>query len=258
MLTEASAYLYLATAKRAYFSHVTILVPHSWAPDAAWSPATSELFSNADVIVQDPPASLARKRRSSGDTIAQHEKDPSPLSTPSPRTGWDGGQGTPPPGRHLSGASTRSYGGCGVAGVRINIFTDIFKPRRKYQGRLFVHEWAKFRWGVFEEFARDGEQQFYFSPTTGNLEAVRCNIHMVGRIYRVNPTTGRAELCHIVDPQTGMYDENCVFSPYTLGRYNDNITASIMDREFVPTVSKETKAVLEEYSSATTTAAITS
>ncbi|KAK3787610.1 hypothetical protein RRG08_034313 [Elysia crispata] len=235
MIKEASAYLYQATAKRAYFSHVTILVPHSWAPDAAWGPATSELFTNADVIVQDPPTTN-RKRRSLDDPSGQHEMDPS-MSTQFP-TSERGASETPHVRSHLSGASTRSYGGCGVAGVRINIFTDIFNPRSRYQGRMFVHEWAKFRWGVFEEFAREGEQQFYFSPTTANLEAVRCNIHMVGRIYRVNPTTGRAELCHIVDPQTGMYDENCVFSPYTLGHHNDNITASIMDRQFVPSITE--------------------
>ncbi|GFO31308.1 calcium activated chloride channel [Plakobranchus ocellatus] len=235
MLTEASAYLYAATDRRAYFSHVTILVPHSWSSDPAWAPATSELYSNADVVLQDPPKINRRKRSlsESADRPIHSEATRESLS----QSGTSSSNLPNPPPRHLSEAATRSYGGCGVAGVRINIFTNIFAPRSKYQGRLFVHEWAKFRWGVFEEFARDGEQQFYFSPTTGNLEAVRCNIHMVGRIYRVNPTSGRAELCHMVDPQTGMYDENCVFSPYTLGRYNDNITASIMDRQYVPTIT---------------------
>ena len=40
--------------------------------------------------------------------------------------------------------------------------------------KILVHEWAHFRWGVFDEYALDGEPQFYLSPTSGNLEGVRC------------------------------------------------------------------------------------
>ncbi|XP_012938799.1 calcium-activated chloride channel regulator 4A [Aplysia californica] len=209
MFTEGSIYLYNATEKRAYFHDVTILVPNTWADNAAYQQATSELYSNADVVVRDPIVNVEHR---DGKTVGNSTTE---------------------------GAFTRSYGGCGQHGVRINMFTDIFGARGKYKygpsGRLLVHNWAHFRWGVFDEFSQEGEPQFYFSPTTGQLEAVKCNINMVGRIYK-KTAGGAADVCSTLDPVTGMYPDDCIFDPYTLGHRNGNISSSIMDRQKVPSI----------------------
>ncbi|KAH9513112.1 Calcium-activated chloride channel regulator 1 [Bulinus truncatus] len=220
MMVESSKYLYAATEKRAYLSDVTILIPNSWTNNFSWIPAKSELYSNADIVVESANKSS---------TVSQ------------------------------SGSYTQTYGGCGIPGVRIHLFTDIFDvhngdtygPARSH---IFVHEWAHYRWGVFDESAVEGEQMFYFSPTTRQSEAVRCNLHLTGKVSSVTLSSQmwkfgflRDEVYNYVHREYNGSElpclaqnaslEHCVFHPDTNSLQNENVSASIMNQIITPSIT---------------------
>ncbi|KAJ1171271.1 hypothetical protein NDU88_003136 [Pleurodeles waltl] len=133
MMTDASAYLFSATQRRAYFRNITILIPLTWVRDPSYSRVKTESFDKADVIIADP--------------FLKYGDDP----------------------------YTLQYGGCGEPGKYIhftpNFVTDdslltVYGPR----GRVFVHEWAHLRWGVFDEYNND--RPFYISGNL-NIQATR-------------------------------------------------------------------------------------
>ncbi|XP_078515400.1 calcium-activated chloride channel regulator family member 3-like [Lissotriton helveticus] len=133
MMTEASVYLFTATQRRAYFKSIKILIPLTWTPNPSFSRAKTETFDKADVIIAEP--------------FLKYGDHP----------------------------YTLQYGGCGEPGKYIhftlNFITDdslllVYGPR----GRLFVHEWAHLRWGVFDEYNND--RQFYISGNI-KIEATR-------------------------------------------------------------------------------------
>ncbi|KAK6165734.1 hypothetical protein SNE40_022599 [Patella caerulea] len=190
MFIEASGYLYTATYHRAYFKDVTILIPANWKGDPSYQKATKEIYDNADVAISSP-------------NISNHPAQP----------------------------STRSFSGCGSPGIRIQLTSTFFTDSHIEKdlgprGRLLVHEWAHFRWGVFDEYPHDGEQLFYFSPSSGEYKPVTCNEHMEVRIYRRN--TSPAVFCFNTTVTTGRYPDDCIFSPYDKGYFARKVSASIM------------------------------
>uniref|UniRef100_A0A8C1ZI81 Chloride channel accessory 1 n=1 Tax=Cyprinus carpio TaxID=7962 RepID=A0A8C1ZI81_CYPCA len=69
---------------------------------------------------------------------------------------------------------TKQYGECGAEGEYIHftpeyLLNDTFIELYGSRGRIFVHEWAHLRWGVFDEC--NGEKPFYHS--NGRIEATR-------------------------------------------------------------------------------------
>ena len=54
VMTNASAYMYAATRRRAYFNDITILVPETWSDGASYEAATHEVFDNAEIRVDEP------------------------------------------------------------------------------------------------------------------------------------------------------------------------------------------------------------
>ncbi|KAJ6651731.1 hypothetical protein lerEdw1_020671 [Lerista edwardsae] len=118
MIKEASTYLFSATQNRFYFKTVKIVIPLSWKPKPEYKRVVTESYEEADVIVADP--------------YLKYGDQP----------------------------YTLQYGGCGEKGRYIhftpNFLTndnsaDVYGPR----GRVFVHEWAHLRWGVFDEYNDD-------------------------------------------------------------------------------------------------------
>ncbi|XP_053101850.1 calcium-activated chloride channel regulator family member 3-like [Hemicordylus capensis] len=138
MITEASAYLFSATQQRFYFKTVKVVIPLTWRTKPEYKRLTIESYEKADVIVADP--------------FPKYGDEP----------------------------YTLQYGGCGQQGRYIH-FTSNFLTNDKLlpmygpRGRVFVHEWAHLRWGVFDEYNSDAP--FYatgqkkpeatgYSPTT--------------------------------------------------------------------------------------------
>ncbi|XP_056379196.1 calcium-activated chloride channel regulator 1-like [Hyla sarda] len=173
MVKEATSFLFDATGKRLFIRNAKILIPVSWSAKNYSRPKT-ETYDKADIIISDPTMKYA--------------DDP----------------------------YTQQYGGCGDPGQYIhltpNFMTDdtlisVYGPR----GRVFVHEWAHLRWGVFDEYSLDNP--FYIG---GNLkvEATRCSADIYGeyKIQKCEGTSCRVTTCNY-DPITGLYEKGCVYIP---------------------------------------------
>uniref|UniRef100_F7DX63 VWFA domain-containing protein n=1 Tax=Ornithorhynchus anatinus TaxID=9258 RepID=F7DX63_ORNAN len=77
--------------------------------------------------------------------------------------------------------------------------------------RVFVHEWAHLRWGVFDEYNID--KPFYIS-SQGTIEATRCSADVTGENI-VQQCQGRSCInkpCRF-DQETGLYEARCTFVP---------------------------------------------
>ena len=81
---------------------------------------------------------------------------------------------------------------------------------------MLVHEWAHFRYGVFDEHpyktaeVDDSNEEFYLNAN-GEIEATKCNSNLSGKLY--NPLD-ESRLCEI-NPLTGLPTRDCVFEDDT-------------------------------------------
>ncbi|EHB18738.1 Epithelial chloride channel protein, partial [Heterocephalus glaber] len=174
MVTEASTYLFNATKRRVYFRNVSILIPTTWKSQSEYLMPKQESYDQADVIVADP--------------YPKYGDDP----------------------------YTLQYGQCGEKGQYIHFTpsflltnnSSIYGPR----GRVFVHEWAHLRWGVFDEYNVD--RPFYFSRKN-TIEATRCSTPITGMNVVFNECKGGSCITRPCrrDSQTGLYEEKCTFIP---------------------------------------------
>lgn len=202
VMTKASQYLYKATRQRAYFKEIKILLPSSWSSDPTYQTPTTETLSMADVIVTDP---IRGKR-----------------SVP----------------------VTRSYDGCGKQGIHVLLTKEFLtlprvEPYFNDPGKYFVHAFAQFRWGVFQEYAEEGESEFYLSAYSGRPEAIRCTFMIRGLVQKNDSThticylPSQAQSAHVIasyDPNTGLYDAACQWRPYP---NRQRTKASIMDHQYI-------------------------
>ncbi|XP_021052186.1 calcium-activated chloride channel regulator 3A-1-like [Mus pahari] len=173
MVTQASTYLFEATERRFYFRNVSILVPITWKSKTEYLTPKQESYDQADVIVADPHL--------------QYGDDP----------------------------YTLQYGQCGDRGQYIHftpnfLLTDnlqIYGPR----GRVFVHEWAHLRWGVFDEYNMD--RPFYMSRKN-TVEATRCSTNITGTsvVRECQGGSCVTRRCRR-DAKTGMQEPRCTFIP---------------------------------------------
>uniref|UniRef100_A0A8C6WBK9 VWFA domain-containing protein n=1 Tax=Nannospalax galili TaxID=1026970 RepID=A0A8C6WBK9_NANGA len=173
IVTEASTYLFQATKGRFYFRNVSILIPTTWTSKPEYLMPKQETYDHADVIVADPHL--------------KYGDDP----------------------------YTLQYGQCGDQGQYIHftpnfLLTDnlsIYGPR----GRVFVHEWAHLRWGVFDEYNVD--RPFYMS-TRNTIEATRCSTHITGK-NAVSDCQGGSCITRQCRRSnvTGLYEPKCTFIP---------------------------------------------
>ncbi|XP_040088334.1 calcium-activated chloride channel regulator 1 [Oryx dammah] len=174
MVTEASTYLFHATKRRVYFRNVSILIPMTWKSKSEYLMPKQESYDQADVIVANP--------------YLKYGDDP----------------------------YTLQYGRCGEKGQYIH-FTPNFLltnnlPIYGSRGRVFVHEWAHLRWGIFDEYNRD--QPFYISKRN-TIEATRCSTHITGTNVVFKKCQGGSCITRPCrrDSQTGLYEAKCTFIP---------------------------------------------
>ena len=134
LFTSASRELYRATRQRAFFKEVTILVPQGWSIEA--EPSVDETFEDAEFRVG--PAN--------------------PVYGHNPYTVQNRECGDPGEFTHLSSWFVLNHAS--------NASTEFGRT-----DKVVVHEWAKLRWGVFEEHGYPGDTQFplffYKVGTTG-------------------------------------------------------------------------------------------
>ncbi|KAG7487744.1 hypothetical protein MATL_G00026730 [Megalops atlanticus] len=178
MVIESSQYLFKASFKRFYFKEVKILVPSNWSK-GQYSRGRTETYDKANIIITEP----------------------NPL--------------------HGNDPYTQQFDECGAPGEYIHLtpnfllndsLIEVYGPR----GRVFVHEWAHLRWGVYDEY--NEEKPFYLS---GNIiEATRCPKTIVGSMIAVSKPHKSCPL----DQNTGLPMADCAFYP----AMHQNIQASIM------------------------------
>ncbi|XP_071983614.1 calcium-activated chloride channel regulator 1-like [Engystomops pustulosus] len=196
MVKEATTYLFYATKKRLFIRSVKILIPSSW-PNRNYTKSKTETYEKADVVIAD--------------SYLKYRDDP----------------------------YTLQYGRCGEPGRYIHLTPNfllddnlltVYGPR----GRVFVHEWAHLRWGVFDEYNADTP---YYIATNGKVEATRCSKYILGlNVKRQDQCQGNS--CNLkwcsIDPKTGLYEHGCVFVP----EKSQNIKQSIMYSQAISSVSE--------------------
>ncbi|XP_068095203.1 calcium-activated chloride channel regulator 1-like [Hyperolius riggenbachi] len=185
MIKEATQDLFDATKKRVFIRSIKILIPSTWSQQEQYGIRSRERYEQAQVIIADTYLDI-------GD---------SPY--------------------------TKQHGGCGEKGRYIHLTPNFLLDEGLISvygslGKVFVHEWAHLRWGVFEEYSSD--QPFYISANM-EVQATRCTASISG-IYRV-PHQAEESCVTIpckLDPDTGLYGPSCAFFP----ERNQNAAESIM------------------------------
>ncbi|XP_042318342.1 calcium-activated chloride channel regulator 1-like [Sceloporus undulatus] len=171
MVEEASPYLFDATKQRFYFKTVKVLIPLTWTAKPEYQRAAKESYEKADVLVADP--------------FLKYGDEP----------------------------YTLQYGGCGEPGRYIHFTPNFLRNDsllRAYgsRGRVFVHEWAHLRWGVFDEYNNDVP---FYPAGKNEAEATRCSSDFTGK-YIVRNDKGQIRKCNI-EPHTQLYEAGCEFIP---------------------------------------------
>ncbi|XP_069334261.1 calcium-activated chloride channel regulator 2 [Eulemur rufifrons] len=178
MITDASFYLFNATKRRVFFRNIKILIPATWKANN-YSKVKQESYEKANVIVTD----------------------------------WYGAHGDDP--------YTLQYSGCGKEGKYIHftpnfLLSDNLTAGYGSRGRVFVHEWAHLRWGVFDEYNND--KPFYINGQN-QIKVTRCSSDITG-IFVCEKGPCPQENCII----SKLFKEGCMF----LYNSTQNATASIM------------------------------
>ncbi|XP_030062589.1 calcium-activated chloride channel regulator 2 [Microcaecilia unicolor] len=181
MVTEASFYLFNATKRRFYFRDVKILLPMSW-ESHIYQKRKHESYEKASVIVAEP--------------YLKYGDDP----------------------------YTLQYGGCGKEGKYIHftpnyLISDDLISVYGSRGRVFVHEWAHLRWGLFDEY--NYEKPFYITKEN-QIKATRCSANLTGLFVCERNSCPDGDC--VLGSQTGHFEEGCTF----LANKLQNATSSIM------------------------------
>ncbi|KAF1596769.1 UNVERIFIED_CONTAM: Calcium-activated chloride channel regulator 1, partial [Eudyptes pachyrhynchus] len=194
MIKNASNYLFEMTKHRFFFKSVKIIIPKTWKKNINYSRLKTESYDKADVIIADP--------------YIKHGDDP----------------------------YTLQYGGCKEKGRYIH-FTPNFLLNDKLanvygeKGRVFVHEWAHYRWGVFDEYSSD--MPFYVSRNSkaASVEATSCPAGVAGIPVFQDCSRDKCEprSCRY-DGQ--LYEKGCMFIP----DIRQNIPCSVMYLQYVLSV----------------------
>uniref|UniRef100_A0A8D2AKR4 VWFA domain-containing protein n=1 Tax=Sciurus vulgaris TaxID=55149 RepID=A0A8D2AKR4_SCIVU len=173
MVTTASTYLFEATKKRFFFKNVSILIPENWERRPEYMGPKHESYNHADVRIAAPAL----------------------------------------PGRDEP--YTRQFTDCGEKAEYIHLTPDyvLGKKQNEYgpSGKLFVHEWAHLRWGVFDEY---NEDQPFYSATSKKIEATRCSIGISGinRVHKCQAGSCATKPCR-TNSTTKLYEKDCQFFP---------------------------------------------
>ncbi|EHB18740.1 Calcium-activated chloride channel regulator 4, partial [Heterocephalus glaber] len=173
MVTTASNYLFEATEKRFFFKNVSVLIPDTWEGKPQYRRPRYESYTQADVIVAPP--------------TLQGKDEP----------------------------YTRQFTECGEKAEYIHFTPDFVRGKKQDEygplGRLFVHEWAHLRWGVFDEY---NEDEPFYSAKSKKIEATRQGYCITGTnsVYTCQGGSCVTKRCRI-DSATKLYEKDCQFFP---------------------------------------------
>jgi len=198
--TKASRLLFDATDHYVYFGNVDILLPRSWNNLPGISPTMSATYVNADVRIeetlQDDEMTLVR----------------SPRTQQSKPCGQPGEYIIVPPQFFLNAdqSTTKEFGD---------------------PAKVLIHEWAHYRYGVFEEYGFTSEQYpddtfpYSFVNTKGQSQITGCNDTEIAG----STSDYFGDSCSVAD--SGCLFKADVDSPI-------GPTSSLMNMQFLPTVTR--------------------
>ncbi|KAJ8023069.1 Calcium-activated chloride channel regulator 1 [Holothuria leucospilota] len=197
MIIDASPYLYKATRNRAFFKSVTILIPQTWEDKAIYQSPKNATFEKADVIIAEK----------------NPRYNPEEIFPASPYC--------------------KHFEGCGKQSAYIHFTPDyLTHPHTELffgnKGRILVHEWGHYRWGLFNEYADeiadpDESQEFYFSQQKNKWVPTRCADDWISYNLVYDPKMKRYRYC--VGNENVGYEDGCVSIPMPS---QSRVTASIM------------------------------
>lgn len=196
LFINASSALVVATKGKAQFSEITLLVPRSWPTLGHYQRASFETFAEADVRVDWPNPNY-------GD---------GPYTLQPLLCGSHGMYIHLTPGYllHLKTNSTTTFGD---------------------PGKTLVHEWAHFRYGVFDEFGYRNNRQyplFYYDSHHQKVVPNYCaNDGITGKYWN----TKKDSECII---ENGWPSDDCIFKP---DAEQNSVTSSLNSYHFLKNVN---------------------
>lgn len=95
---------------------------------------------------------------------------------------------------------------------------------------MLVHEWAHYRWGIYDEYPTTAAERFYKDKE--GIQATKCNKNIKGDNYnsKVEFRLGCA-----TDTKTGLPDKNCRFYP-DMAPGRQNVSGSFMYYQYMSQV----------------------
>uniref|UniRef100_A0AAR2JFQ4 VWFA domain-containing protein n=1 Tax=Pygocentrus nattereri TaxID=42514 RepID=A0AAR2JFQ4_PYGNA len=162
-----SEYLLMAMDNKVFIKDVKILVPPNWS--GSYEKARRETYDKANIIIDSPhPA---------------YRDEP----------------------------YVKQMKGCGEESEYIHftpnfLLNDNLLNAYGPRGKVFVHEWAHLRWGVFDEY--NEKEPFYFSQNQ-QIQPTRCSTQVSGHWFEI--INGHATLCRYDD--TWLPTKECQFFP---------------------------------------------
>ncbi|KAM4642759.1 calcium-activated chloride channel regulator 1-like [Discoglossus pictus] len=191
MVTEASLYLYNATKRRFYYREVKILIPPTW-QHLDYQRPKHEAYGKASIIISNQNLNYG--------------SDP----------------------------YTLHYKGCGKEGQYIHFSPDFLTDDNLIsvygsRGRVFVHEWAHYRWGVYDEYSYETP---FFISVERKIKATRCSSEIAG-MYICKKTSCSDGNC-VFNPQTGNLEAGCMF----LVNSTQKVKSSIMYMQALSSVGE--------------------
>lgn len=214
LLRNASISLFQSTRNRAFLEEVIVLVPKSWGPKETWARAPTPAVTRAGwQLHRDADLRLEPQGGPFGDN-----------------------------------PFTVQHAGCGQAAKRLAISAGFLAlleeggPAASKYGppdRVFVREWAHYRYGVFTETGYPGDPLYpaYRARSGGNDPADVALTSCTNQPLELDWRTTSGQSCvPRVDPMTGRpRDDDCHALP---NRTQENVFSSIMALQTLPNVNQ--------------------
>ncbi|KAM6262295.1 calcium-activated chloride channel regulator 1-like [Porphyrio hochstetteri] len=186
MIKNASNHLFEMTKHHFFFKSVKLIIPKTWKKTPNYSKLKTESYNKADVIISD-----------------KNRDDP----------------------------YTSRHGGCKEKGQHIHftpnfLLSDYLTNVYGDKGRVFVHEWAHFRWGVFDEY--NTNEPFYVSRKSGRIKATSCPDSVTGQAVFQDCSGDKCEE-RSCSRDGRLYEKGCRFIPDR----QQNIPCSVMYAQYM-------------------------
>ncbi|GFO43573.1 calcium-activated chloride channel regulator 4, 30 kda form [Plakobranchus ocellatus] len=227
-LTATSAALFKATRNQLYFREFIIVIPEEWQSKQTYENALDVELDRAQLIIDrwvGPISELDRAK-----LIIDRNRWVRSISE------LDGAQLTIDRSNPAYGDApyVKQYAECGSPGLYIHLtpgylLDDAVVRKWGKPEKTLVHEWAHLRWGLFDEYPIDAQDDAFYRYA-GLWQPTRCSVEVEGSI--LNEFTNRP--CQF-DFFTGKPEANCRFFPRMAA---NKAASSIMFMQYLESITE--------------------